>query len=159
MAGVSAVRVSSENEMEMAIAGYISQGFVLSNRSATGATMFKKKEFQIVWAVIGFILCLLPLLVYLIVYASQSDQMVQITLAPAGSQPQLPASSTQLVGTRSADGRWWWDGQAWQPVPDTLPTPSAQPTFQQPAASSEWLPAPEPGAEHPTDPGDVTPPH
>jgi Domain of unknown function (DUF4234) len=21
-------------------------------------------------------------------------------------------------GTRSPDGRWWWDGQAWQPVPE-----------------------------------------
>lgn len=158
MAGVAAIAVGSERELDTAIAMYIAQGFVVANRSSNGATMFKKKEFQIVWAVIGFILCVFPLLIYLIVYASQSDQMVEIQLRPSDQQA-LPASPGQLVGTRSADGRWWWDGQAWQPVPDTLPTPSAQPTFQQPAASSEWLPAPEAGAEHPTDPGDVTPPH
>jgi hypothetical protein len=26
-------------------------------------------------------------------------------------------------GTRSPDGRWWWDGRAWQPVPDAAPRP------------------------------------
>jgi len=157
MAGVSAVQVTSENEMEMAIASYISQGFVLSNRSQAGATMFKKKEFQIVWAVIGFVLCLLPLLIYLIVYASQSDQMVQIQLVPAGAKAQLPAgSATQMVGTRSQDGHWWWDGTAWQPVGEL--TPSDQPTPTQPAAAAEWLPAPEPGAENPMEGGGTAPP-
>ena len=157
MAAVAAVRVGSEREMEMAIASYIANGFVLSNRSPAGATMFKKKEFQIVWAVIGFFLCLLPLLIYLIIYATQSDQMVQIQLAPGG-QPELPApmpvQANQLVGQRSADGHWWWDGRAWQPV--AQPTPSPQPAVQHPA--SDWLPAPEVAAEHPTDAGEVTSP-
>lgn len=155
MAGVSAVQVTSENEMEMAIASYISQGFVLSNRSPAGATMFKKKEFQIVWAVIGFILCILPLLIYLIVYAAQSDQMVQIQLVPAGSQPQLPATTAQMVGTRSADGHWWWDGASWQPIAQTAQP--GQSTPPQTAAASDWLPAPDAGAEHPTEPGGANP--
>jgi hypothetical protein len=156
MAGVSALRVNSENEMEMAIASYIAQGFVLSNRSATGATMFKKKEFSILWTVVGLILCVIPLLIYLIVYASQSDQMVQIQLMPAGSQSQLPATSAQMVGTRSADGQWWWDGTAWQQVPQQSST--MQPSLTQPAVTSDWLPAPDPGAEPSSEPRPVTPP-
>src|SRR2546428_14182248 len=102
--------------METAIAAYIAQGFVVSNRTPVGATMFKKKEFQIVWAAVGFFLCLLPLLIYLIVYASHIDQMVQIALAPGGPL-SLPSSPiTQLVGSRSDVGYLWWDGKAWLPI-------------------------------------------
>jgi len=150
------VRVYSDHEMETAIAAYIAQGFVVSNRTPVGATMFKKKEFQIVWAVVGFFLCLLPLLVYLIVYASQSDQMVQIALAPGGPLTLPSSPITQLVGTRSDDGHWWWDGKAWQPM--VQPTLPAQSPLLQSSSASDWLPAPEPGAEHPTESGDATPP-
>jgi hypothetical protein len=154
MANVTAVRVGSENEMEMAIASYISQGFVLSNRSPSGATMFKKKEFSILWLVVGFVLCVVPLLIYLIVYASQSDKMVQIQLVPA-SQAQLPASATQ-VGMRSEDGQWWWDGNAWQPVGQ--PTPVAEAISPPATSASEWLAAPEPPTDLPPEPGGPIPP-
>jgi len=154
MADVTAVRVSSENEMEMAIASYISQGFVLSNRSPAGATMFKKKEFSILWLVVGFILCVVPLLIYLIVYAAQSDKMVQIQLVPA-SQAQLPASSTQ-VGLRSDDGQWWWDGNAWQPV--AQPTPIAEVIPPPATSASEWLAAPELPTDQAPKPSDLPPP-
>ena len=30
---------------------------------------------------------------------------------------QMPPPPPQY-GVRSPDGRWWWDGQAWQPVPE-----------------------------------------
>lgn len=29
-----------------------------------------------------------------------------------------PGPMDQYVGTRSADGRWWWDGARWQVVPE-----------------------------------------
>jgi hypothetical protein len=155
MAGVSALRVNSESAMEMAISSYIAKGFVMANRTPTGATMFKKKEFSILYLVVGFFLCVIPLLVYLIVYSFQSDQMVQIQLVSATSESQLPASSAQMVGTRSADGQWWWDGAAWQPM---LQQTSAQPSLPQPAAASDWLTAPDPGAEQAAEPGQIEPP-
>jgi hypothetical protein len=156
MAGVSALRVTSESAMEMAISSYIAKGFVMANRTPTGATMFKKKEFSILYLVVGFFLCVIPLLIYLIVYSFERDQMVQIQLVSATTQPQLQATSAQMVGTRSADGHWWWDGAAWQPVPQQ--TPPATPSLPQPAAASDWLPAPEPGPEQSSDPGPVMPP-
>jgi hypothetical protein len=119
--------------MEMAIASYIAQGYVLSNRWSTGATMFKKKEFSILWLVVGLILCVFPLLIYLMVYASQSDKMIQIQLVPAAGDAQLPATSAPY-GTRSDDGQWWWDGASWQPMtlpassdPSALPPSTSQP--------------------------------
>jgi hypothetical protein len=160
LAGIASVAVGSERELETAIALYIAQGYVLSNRSSLGATMFKKKEFRIVWAVIGFFLCILPLLIYLIVYASQSDQTVQIHLSSVG-RLELPAPQGYGYGQRSADGQWWWDGRAWQPVAQpTLPAQStpSQATPAQPALSSEWLSTPEPGAERPSESGGATPP-
>ena len=67
--------------MEQAITSYIVEGFVVVNKTATTATLQKRKEFKILWAVIGFVLCLLPLLIYLIVYATQPDaEVVEIVV-------------------------------------------------------------------------------
>jgi uncharacterized membrane protein YukC len=73
--------VSSPQEMEQTIASYIAQGYAVVHKTKTSATMFKKKEFSILWAVVGFLFCLLPLLIYIIYYATQSDQMVEIIVA------------------------------------------------------------------------------
>jgi len=71
--------------MEQVITSYIAQGFVVVNKTETSTTLQKKKEFKLVWAVIGFVLCLLPLLIYLIVYATQSDvEVVQIHITGTG---------------------------------------------------------------------------
>jgi hypothetical protein len=75
------IPVSNANAMEQVITSYIVQGFILVNKTETSATLQKKKEFKLVWAVIGFILCLLPLLIYLIVYATQPEvEVVQIQI-------------------------------------------------------------------------------
>jgi hypothetical protein len=34
-------------------------------------------------------------------------------------------------GSRSSDGRWWWDGQVWQPVPPPPPAYSQAPLYGQ----------------------------
>lgn len=73
--------VDSVNAMEQAITSYITQGYSVVNKTATSATLVKKKQFSVLWAVIGFLVCLLPLLVYLIIYATQSDQVVEIVVA------------------------------------------------------------------------------
>jgi hypothetical protein len=116
---VSQVAVATPEQMDQTISSYIAQGFTVMNRGATTTTMFKQKEFKVIWAVIGFLLCLLPLLVYLIVYALEKDQMVEIKLLPAGYGGQEGA--IQMSG----DGRYWWDGTAWQDVQSNVP-PSAQ---------------------------------
>ena len=41
--------------------------------------MQKKKEFKALWAIIGFLLCVVPLIVYIIYYVTQPDvEIVEI---------------------------------------------------------------------------------
>lgn len=95
-----ALQVNTTQEMESMIQGYIAQGFNIANRTPTSVTLIKRKEFSVLWAVIGFLVCLLPLLIYLIVYAAQSDQMVTITLA--GAQPAAGYGTPAIASPAAA---------------------------------------------------------
>lgn len=120
-ASVHHVQVPSPADLDGAAMSYIAQGYVISMRDAGSVTLFKRKEFNVLYAVIGFFLCLLPLLIYCIVYATQKDQMVVVHVAGGTA---LGASTGGAVGTLSPDGRYRWDGQAWQPVNQPgLPAP------------------------------------
>src|SRR5690242_16360941 len=89
-------------QMESAVTGYIAQGFLVANRTPTSVTLVKRKQFSIVALVIGLILCVVPLLIYLVYYLTLQDQLIEITLAQ--------------VGQLSPDGQWSWNGSAWVPV-------------------------------------------
>ncbi len=83
---IQKVMVTTPSELEQTITGYIAQGFTIVNRSEGSVTLQKKKEFSVLWGVIGFLICLLPLIIYLIVYASRPEyEIVEITVAPAGT--------------------------------------------------------------------------
>ncbi|HWF32134.1 MAG TPA: hypothetical protein VG188_06225 [Solirubrobacteraceae bacterium] len=116
-ASVQQVDVASREELEGTIASYIAQGFVVRSRTASSVTLFKKKEFNVIWAVIGFFLCLLPLIVYCIVYATQSDEMVIVQLRASGGAAGSIAD--ELIW--SEDREWWWDGQQWRDALRELP--------------------------------------
>jgi hypothetical protein len=78
---ISKVTVSSAQEVESTITNYLAQGFVVANRTPTIVTLQKKKEFSILWAVIGFIFCVLPLVIYLIVYVTKPNvEIVEISI-------------------------------------------------------------------------------
>lgn len=130
------LQASSPHDLETMTMSYIAQGFNVANKTPLQVTLVKRKSFSYFWAVIGFVFCLLPLVIYLIVYALESDQMVTITVV--GAQPMAntgqlmppqPMTASGALGMtqpanymtapRSPDGLYWWDGQAWQLVPQT----------------------------------------
>jgi hypothetical protein len=117
-ASVQQVDVTSSEELESTIASYIAQGFVVRSRTGGSVTLFKKKEFNVLWAVIGFFLCLLPLIVYCIVYATQSDEMVIVQLTGTASSTGK-STADELIW--SEDREWWWDGQQWRDALRELP--------------------------------------
>ncbi len=82
--------VPTAEALDQSLTSYLAQGFIVANRSATSVTLQKKKEFKVVWAIIGFVLCLLPLLIYLIIYATQPDvEIVEITISGPVPPPVL----------------------------------------------------------------------
>jgi hypothetical protein len=89
MAHISKVYVDSTDAMESSITGYVAMGFLIVNKTATKVTLQKKREFSILWAVIGIIFCLIPLFIYLIVYATKpAVEVVEIEVR--GTTSNLP---------------------------------------------------------------------
>lgn len=137
MANFRYAEVASHEQMQVEINRLITMGYVVANQGPQSVTMIKRKEFSIPILVIGLVLCVIPLLVYLIVYACQSDEVVEIRLVdPAqlqnpsgvqltpdgmqwwdGTQWQSTATSYPPQAVRSQDGNAWWDGRSWRPIP------------------------------------------
>lgn len=80
-AQVQVIEVSTPTEVDAAISSCVVQGYVMANRTPTSATMVKRKEFSALWAVIGFLVCVIPLLIYLIMYAAETDKVVEIRVS------------------------------------------------------------------------------
>jgi hypothetical protein len=137
-AAVQQIQVPDVGSMEQAITSYIAQGFTVQARTENSATLFKKKEFSVLWAVVGLVLCLLPLLIYLIVYATQKDEMVQIVVVGTAVAKvnwnddftqwydhgggQWVSTATRLPeGTHvSEDGSQFYNGSSWVRIPAEL---------------------------------------
>ncbi len=123
---VQTVVVATEQQVEPVVTGYIAQGFTVQSRTADSVTLFKKKEFSILWLVIGLLLCVIPLLVYLVQYSREEDKMVIIKVA-SGGELAAPATTLPAVDqlTWSPDRNQWWDGAAWQDATRTIPPNAA----------------------------------
>lgn len=80
--------VTNAQELEASMTNFFAQGFVVVNKTPVSVTLQKKKEFKIVWAVIGFLLCVIPLIIYLIVFATQPEvEVVEISISGQAIQP------------------------------------------------------------------------
>jgi len=121
-ASVVTVPIPDAQAMRASIDSYIAMGFSVASQDATSTTMVKRKEFQAIWAVVGFLLCLIPLLIYLIVYSTQSDQMVRLVITGAAGPAAVGAGQPAALNV-STDGHWWWSDQrqAWVGVLESLP--------------------------------------
>jgi hypothetical protein len=121
---VTTTTVGSARELEVAVANYSAQGYYLVTRTDTSATMRKPKQFNVLIAILGFLFCVVGLVIYAIVYAMQSDQVVEIRVV----EPHTPRH------TLSDDRRWWWDGHQWQDTHFRVP-PGAE---RSPDATHWW---------------------
>lgn len=80
MASNTIINVADQQALDSAVTTYISKGFIVANRTTKSVVMFKKKEFSILMAVIGFLFMMLPCLIYIIYYMCKSDQMVELRI-------------------------------------------------------------------------------
>jgi len=122
MANIQQWTAPDVTQFEAAVSNYVAHGYLVANRTACSVTLVKPKQFSIAMLVIGLILCVVPLFLYLLLYAFEQDQVIEVRL------PSPP------IGQRSADGHWSWDGRAWQPVA----TPALQPLPAITTMQSQW---------------------
>jgi hypothetical protein len=97
-AQVQVVEVTSVAEIDTAISAWIAQGYTVANRTPASATLIKPKQFSILWAVIGLLICVIPLLIYLIVYAAESDKVVEIRVRGAAPQQAAAQELARIQG-------------------------------------------------------------
>jgi hypothetical protein len=144
--------------MQSQITQFMAQGFLIANQSSHSVTMIKRKEFSILWLVIGLLLCVIPLFIYLIIYALETDQIVEIVMVGAPGQPYsavesspggsgtLPMAAAGAVHM-SPDGQAWWDGAQWQSTATSYPPHAARtPDGAAWWDGQTWRPMPGPGA-------------
>jgi hypothetical protein len=124
------IQVSSKEELSQKVSMYLSQGFQIMVQSPTSVSLIKRKEFEMKWAVLGFLLCTIPLFIYLIYYANQNDRVVEIRLVSPGPVGTYTPESSSPASTEAAaapggstappqlspDGTHWWDGTQWHRV-------------------------------------------
>lgn len=79
----------TQKDMETAIGSYVAQGYVVGNKTETSAMLVKKKQFSIPIAIVGFLVCVIGLVIYLIVYAFQFDQVIEISVVATNSPPRI----------------------------------------------------------------------
>ena len=124
---VKTVPVGDPSAFEAAIAGYSARGFLLVSKTDTTALLRKPKQFNVLLALLGALLCLVGFIVYVIYFAAQQDEVVEIRLVDR--QAALEGEPYTL----SPDGNFWWDGQQWQDTRQSLP-----PGIQRSPDGTQW---------------------
>lgn len=126
--GFQQIAVPDQSSLEQAVTSYVAQGFIVQQQTPEFTVLHKSKEFKVLWAVVGFLVCLLPFLVYLVMYANESDKTVEIRIdpsAPHSPQPAIAEQTQQHAAVAnqhpgadslqwSPDGHYWWDGERWR---------------------------------------------
>ena len=141
------IDVTEPEQMQMEITRLVSAGFTVANQNNRSVTLVKRKQFNIPILIIGFLLCVIPLLVYLVIYAFQSDQIVEIRLIEKPETKPYRASDHIAVDGENSpsledapviqltpDGQQWWDGAQWQSTATSYP-PHA---LRKPDGSEWW---------------------
>jgi hypothetical protein len=163
-ANVQSLVVGSSQELHHVMNQYVARGYNVTTQGFSNATLVKRKQFNMVWAVVGFFFCLIPLAIYLIVYATEKDQIVEITvnpLAPGATSGQLsPQSGLSPMGdsyeakagtqipTMTQDRQWWWDGADWRDTHKEAPPLAPRSSDQRQWYDGvEWRPIPPPPDE------------
>jgi hypothetical protein len=142
MAKVTALNVSTAEEMNEAIITYTVQGFSLEGQTPDTATLKKsavKNLFSgsnILILVLLWILCVLPGLLYVAVMLSKGDLTVIIRLDPTAARAALRTSPLEQVQW-SEDRKYWWNGTTWIDASQSAPPAASTNEADQPAAPAD----------------------
>jgi hypothetical protein len=118
MAFPTTLPVITREEMQSTMTAYIAQGYTVMMQTETSIIMVKKKELNMVWMIVGFFLCVIPMVYELIRYSRDEDKVIEIKLQPLGgtASPAIPSETEPGRPVLSDDGKSYWDGAKWQPI-------------------------------------------
>jgi cell division septal protein FtsQ len=75
------ITVSSPAELESVVSKYALKGFTVTAQNATRAVLYKKKEFSILMAILGFLFCVIGLVVYALIYSAKNDEAIEVVVS------------------------------------------------------------------------------
>jgi hypothetical protein len=161
---VRRVHVPSHQQAQIERTRLMSQGYAPVSEDIRGGqtviVLWRKKQFNGLAFGLGLLVWLLPGVIYLLIYMSRGDDLVELWVeenkenksleSPEGNEGRAP--ETQEAETLpslpptvllSPDRQQWWDGSEWRDLQDSIP-PEVQ---RSPDARSwwdgqEWRPVP-----------------
>lgn len=77
--------VDPEAILQAEVNRYVGKGFRVTSQTPRTAQLIKPKKFSVIWAVIWFVLMLLPFVIYLLYYVAKRDQQVYLTVDEQGN--------------------------------------------------------------------------
>jgi hypothetical protein len=83
MALPTILSVTTREEMQNTMTAYVAQGYTVMSHTETSIVMVKKKELNMVWMIVGFFICLIPMIIELVRYSKDEDKVIEIRLEPA----------------------------------------------------------------------------
>lgn len=106
-----AIETYSRPEYEGTLVNLQRQGWAVATYTPVVAHLRRNRDLSVAAIVLlllfGWLLCWIPLIVYLVVFALTQTSTITVRLWGPDAVP---------VGTLSEDGCWWWDGQGWQAI-------------------------------------------
>lgn len=115
-AAVWRIPVQHPEQMHLEVNRLVAEGFVVATQTNRSITLIRRKQLNVAAVILGLLFCVLPLVVYLIVFALEKDRVVEIVLVDG--PPALPQ---QPAVPMSPDGAAWWDGTRWVAVTERIP--------------------------------------
>jgi len=91
---------SSVGDLQQAIRGYVSDGYMVVSQTPDTAQLVRPKRFSFLWALLWFLFCGVGIVVYLVHYAARRDSTVYLQRTPYGitSSGGAGAGSSAPIG-------------------------------------------------------------
>ena len=70
--------------LQREISKYVKRGFRVVSQTDTTAQLVKPKVFSCFWAIVWFLLAIVPFVIYLIWYAAKRDDQIYLEVTPTG---------------------------------------------------------------------------
>lgn len=94
------VQVADPAGLEQAVTGYMSQGYSVLRQQPTLVVLGKNRELKWSYLIVGFLLCTIPGVAYLIWYSQQKDRRIEVRIVPLAEAEEMAKLKVGLQKAR-----------------------------------------------------------